>query len=46
MWLSYLSWGSMDSGKINYRHRLTQINADKMKRAMPMPHFNIYRRER
>ncbi|MCK4735876.1 MAG: hypothetical protein KAT65_25705, partial [Methanophagales archaeon] len=23
-------------GKINYRHRLTQINTDKMKRAMPL----------
>jgi hypothetical protein len=25
---------------------LTQINADEMKRAKPMPHFKIYRRER
>jgi hypothetical protein len=24
------------SKKINYRHRLTQINTDKMKRAMPL----------
>ncbi len=25
---------------------LTQINADKLKRAKPMPHFKICRRER